>query len=282
VKSTGAADCEGLAQGARAFEQGLRDRGHVLGRTVTVKRSCPDSLRSYSDLVRQLADIVVAVESDAVVAVTGEILIVSVFGTGRPTLFSRLGAGAFEPFDRPSYSPADGKRLELLKALVPAMTRVAVLSEGSPVPAARVQWDAEGRRLDLSLRYFDVTGAQGLDNAIEAIRHARLQGVAFREGPLIATNHTLLMRSITNYHLPTAFAWTGFAEDGALLAYGVDVADLYRRLAGRIDELLRGVAPVRPPVEQPRLALAINARTARGLGVTIPAELRRQADRVIE
>ena len=164
----------------------------------------------------------------------------SVFGTGRPTLFSQLGADAF---GRPHYSSADGKRLEMLQALVPAMTRVAVLSEGGAVPVARVQWGADGRRLDLSLRHFDVTDAQGLDTAIETIRRARLQGVAFREGPLIVTNQTLLMRSITNYHLPFAFAWTGFAEEGALLSYGADVADLYRRFAGRIDERLRGSLP---------------------------------------
>jgi putative ABC transport system substrate-binding protein len=268
-----------LTQGVEAFEQGLRERGHVIGRTVRVERRCPNSIRSYAELVRQPADIVVAVESDAVVAANGEIQIVSVFGTGRPTFFSQLGAGTF---GRPHYSSADGKRLELLKALVPAMTRVAVLSEGGPVPVARVQWDAAGRRLDLSLRHFDVTDTQGLDAAIETIRSAHLEAVAFREGPLIATSHTLLMRSIANYHLPSAFAWAGFAEEGALFSYGADVTDLYRRLAGRVDELLQGSGPARPPVEQPRLALVINARTARALGVTIPAELRRQADRVIE
>jgi len=282
--STSSQGCNEPAAGIQAFKERLQELGYVIGQTVVVERRCSERLNEFLEASSRKAHVVISVSNDADMATHGTIQINTVRGLNVPIhmgTFSSLGRPSFIVPWPPSHVDADRRRLRLLKSIVPDATRFAVLTEHG-VPVARRDWGATAQGLDLHLLTLDIRTGEELDSAFVRMRRERIEAAVFRDGTLLLTDHRRVMQRIADKRLPTAFSLSRFADEGGLMSFGVDITDLYRRLAGRVDELLHGADAAGFPMETPKLQLVINLKTARTLGLTIPPPLLRQADHVIE
>jgi putative tryptophan/tyrosine transport system substrate-binding protein len=178
-----------------------------------------------------------------------------------------------------------GKRLELLKEIVPGMTRVAVLWNAAN-PANAAVWQetqATARALGLLLHSQDVQGPPELEDAFALMAQARPDALLVVWDALISMHVQQIVKFVTQEHLPSVFGVRGLAVAGGLMSYGVNRLDLYRRAAMYVDKILQGTKPADLPVEQPmKFELVINLKTAKELGLTIPPSLLLQADEVIK
>jgi putative ABC transport system substrate-binding protein len=176
------------------------------------------------------------------------------------------------------------KRLELLKEMLPRVSRVAVLS--NPVfPGTgldlRQTLDA-AQALGLTLENLEVRRAAELETAVTAARQ-RAEAVIPLADPFFTAHRARIVDLTARYRMPGMYYWRQFAEAGGLMAYGPNLLDLYRRAATHVDRILKGARPADLPVEQPtKFELIINLKTAKALGLTIPPSLLARADQVIE
>ena len=178
-----------------------------------------------------------------------------------------------------------GKRLELLKEMVPKLSRVAVLWNPQST-SATLNWKENqqpARQLGIQLHSLEVRSPNELDKAFEAATRARAGALAILPDPVITTNLKRIVDFAAKSRLPSIYQWSEFADAGGLVTYGPDRADLFRRAATYVDKILQGAKPGDLPVEQPRkLELVVNLKTAKALGITIPQSVLFRADRVIE
>ena len=176
-----------------------------------------------------------------------------------------------------------GKRLELLKVLVPRLKRVAVPWHPTN-PSNRIQLkgaQAAARTLGVRLEPVSILGPNDFDSAGKAVRGA--DGLLFLESPLFTTYRARLAELAGKSRLPAIYGQREYVEAGGLMSYGTQFHDLYRRAALHVDKILKGAKPADLPVEQPtKFELVINLKTARALGLTIPPSLLARADQVIE
>jgi putative ABC transport system substrate-binding protein len=276
------------------FRQGLWERGYVEGQNVVIEfRFTDGSLdqlpRLAEELLRSKVDVVVASAAPAALAVkraTTSVPIVFV-GVNDPVglgLVSSLGRPASNITGLATTSAAlAGKRLELLKEVVPRLRRVAVLWDPSN-PTNPVQLrDAEeaARTLGLQTQLVPVRGPSDFDSAHKAMRGT--DGLLRLDSPLFTTHRARLVGLAASSRLPTVSGIRDMAELGDLMSYGVDFPDLFRRTATHVDKILKGAKPSELPVEQPiKFEVVINLRAAKALGLTIPSSLLVRADQVIE
>jgi putative tryptophan/tyrosine transport system substrate-binding protein len=177
-----------------------------------------------------------------------------------------------------------GKRLELLKATVPGLARVAVLYNPVEVSAARQLRDTEAaaRGLGLQVHALEVRELDDFAGAFAAARQGHAEGVIVLAGPVLSDYRARLVDLAAQSRLPTMYWERAFAEAGGLMSYAASDHDLSRRAASYVDRLLKGAKPADLPVEQPtKFMLVINLKTAEALGITIPSTLLFQADEVI-
>ena len=177
------------------------------------------------------------------------------------------------------------KRLQLIKELLPTVTRIGVIGNpGDPSALIQIQ-DAEAaaRELKVQLRVFAVSEAAQLEPAFEAARSWRAQALVRLANP---TQTSLLARAIelaAKTSIPVMHSTPVDVKAGGLIGYGVDTLETYRRAAGYVDRILKGAKPGDLPVQQPtKLVLAVNLKTAAALGIKIPQAILVQADQVIE
>jgi putative ABC transport system substrate-binding protein len=176
-----------------------------------------------------------------------------------------------------------GKWLQLLKELVPPLTRVAVLRN----PAAGAGFL---RNIDIvapSLAVEPVTlatrDASEIARAIDTFAVRPNSGLIVLPDPIFLAHRRLIIDLAARHRLPSVYPFRLFAADGGLVTYGVDVRDQFRRAAAYVDRILRGASPMQLPVQAPdKFELAINLRTARALGIEVPLHLQQLADEVIE
>ena len=278
------------------FRQGLRDLGWVEGQNLVIEYRWAegrfDQLASLAeDLVRLKVDVIVAptsIYTGAAKRATSTIPIVFAshadpIGSGHVTNLARPGANitGFTII----MSETMAKSLELLKAAVPGLARVAVLwdpatpSHGPGVKAV----EAASHALGLQLQALAVRSATEFDNTFAAISKQRGGGVLVLSTPLFMGGAKRLGELALTYKLPTMFGAREHAEAGGLLSYGPDRADLYRRAATYVDKILKGAKPGDLPVQQAtKFELVINLKTAKALGLTIPPSLLGRADEVIQ
>jgi putative ABC transport system substrate-binding protein len=280
----------------QAFRQGLRDLGWVEGKNVSIEyryaEGRSDRLPGLAaDLVRLKVDIIVAaVTTDAVAAKNATAAIPIVMASaGDP-----VASGLVESLARPggnitglSQIAAElaGKRLELLKEMVPELSRVAVLWNPQS-PASTLSWkeiQLPARQLGVQLHSLEARSPNDFDKAFQDATRARAGALAVMPNPVFADNLGRIADLAAKSRLPSIFHLREFADSGGLVAYGPDRSDMFRRAATYVDKILKGAKPADLPVEQPtKFELVINLKTAKALGITIPPSILARADEVIE
>jgi putative tryptophan/tyrosine transport system substrate-binding protein len=280
-----------------AFRQGLRDFGYVEGKDIVIEwrhaEGNPDRLADLAaELVRLNVDIIVAPSYRGALAakqLTKSIPIV--MNTGAPielglvTSLARPGGNVTGVTD---LAPdLGGKRLELLKEIIPRLTRVAVLRPAGGLNAAVVfrEMESPAKALGLQLQSLEV-GSPNFDfeSAFESATRARAGALVVIGAPLFTAHHKRIADLALRHRLPSSHRWSDYAEIGGLMSYGVDRVDLYRRhIASYVDKILKGAKPADLPVQQPtKFELVINLKTARALDLVIPPAVLMEADKVIK
>jgi putative ABC transport system substrate-binding protein len=177
------------------------------------------------------------------------------------------------------------KRLELLKEAIPGIRRVAVLWDSSN-PVLKPEWEstqAAARLLGIQLISADGAGEQNFESAFALIARERPDALVAFVDLRLASYRQIVPEFALKQRLPTMFALHAFVQSGGLMSYAPDFADLCRRSAGYVDKILRGANPAELPIQQPtRYVLAINLKTARALGLRLPARILQRADEVID
>jgi putative ABC transport system substrate-binding protein len=283
-------------QRATAFRQALQELGWIEGRNIIIEYRWPiiDSAQVRAvaaEFVALNPDVIVTTGAPALAAVqeatrtipTVFVLVTDPVSDGFVTSLARPG-GNITGFTIFEHSMA-GKWLEMLKEVVPTMRRVAVM-QNPDHPA----WGAYLRAIEtvasalgVEVVPAPVNNAAEIERALEAF--ARIPGgglVLLPSG--VATNHRdLIIALATQYRIPSIYSLRFFAQSGALLSYGVVLAEPYRQAATYVDRILKGVRPSELPVQaSAKFELVINLKTAKTLGVEIPPTLLARADEVIE
>ena len=277
------------------FRQGLRELGYIEGRSVVVEyrylRGVADRAPTFAaELIRRKVDVLV-VEGTAATQLTKTVT------TAVPIVFvttsDPVGSGLVATLARPggnvtgtsTFLPEmSGAYLELLKAAVPQVTRVAVLwNPANPVITPALDEVREtARTLAVELHFLEVRRRKDLAGAFSSLMAWRAGGVLAMPDPVFGNELAHLSMLAAKHRVPAIYPGREFAETGGLLAYGPSFADNYRRAATYVDKILKGAKPADLPVEQPaKFDLVINLRTAWALGLTIPPSLLVRADRVI-
>ena len=276
------------------FRETLRSLGYVEGKNIVLEFRLADGKferlpELASDLVRLQVNVIVTDGGDGVTraAATATKTIPIVFGTasdpvasGLVTSFARPG-GNVTGFHL-SYVDLAGKRLQLLKEIIPAINRVAVLWDASTgEPQFRAVAEA-APSLGLQVVSLPVRGPADLDAAFETARRQRAGALLQLASRRLSDSRKVIAERALMYRLPGVFE-LGFADAGALASYGPSVSDNFRRAAVYVDKILKGAHPRDLPVEQPAtFHLVINLRTAKALGLTIPPSVLLQATQIIE
>ena len=286
------------SSGARwkAFRERLRELGYVDGQNVVFEpRWGNGQLPRLSSLAAELivakVDILVTAGSEAAIAAqhrTNSIPIV--MATGGDPVEMGLASSLARPAKNVTgvislIAQLTVKRLELLKQLIPRASRVALLRDPDNRSSAFSLRAAEGaaKPLGLVVQGFSVRNSRALEAAFVAIKRARSDAVIFGENTLFMADRGLIADLALSHRLPMMVAAKEYAEAGALLSYGTDYLDLFRRAATYVDKILKGAKPGDLPIEQPtKFELVINLKTAKALGLTIPPSLLQRADQVIE
>ena len=178
-----------------------------------------------------------------------------------------------------------GKRLALLKELIPQLSRVAVLVNPGfpPALAALEAMQGTARTLGMTVVRFDARGPSDLEGAFAAVIRARSDALVVTGGPVQFNMRTQIAQLSLRHRLPSISSITEDVEAGGLMSYGASLSDQWRRAATYVDKILKGAKPADLPVEQPtKFELIINLKTAKALGITVPSTLLARADEVIE
>jgi putative ABC transport system substrate-binding protein len=284
-----------LPENYRAFRDGLRDLGYVEGQNIALDMRIVEGPSDLPKLVEEVlgrpADIIVTVSARVTLAAraaTSTIPIV-MLGAGDP-----VGTGLVASLARPGGNVTglsllvpelSGKRLALLKELIPQAARIAVLANPAN-PVTVQQWretQEAAQRMGIALRLIEVRERNDLDGAISAAAQANVNAVDVLGDPVFVENSKQLAELTLKHRLP-AIAWQReFADAGGLTSYGPSFRDLWRRAASYVDKILKGATPANLPVEQPtKFEFVVNLKTAKALGLEVPTTVLARADEVIE
>jgi len=277
-----------------ALRKGLRDLGYVEGRNLVIKyRSADGRAERFPDLAAELVrlkvDLIVTRGTPAARAAKKATETI-------PTVMATMGDphAIVASFARPGgnitgattfSTELTGKRIELLKELVPKLSRVALLHNMGN-PAAPPEWEetkTAARFLGLKAELLDVRNEGDLGRAFELAVRRRVDGLVIGADALTQMHQQTIIDFVARNRLPSACPAREFVEAGGLIAYAVNYPDIYFRFASFIDKIFKGAKPGELPVEQPtKFELVINLKTAKALGLTIPPSLLGRADQIIE
>jgi len=278
-----------------AFRQRLRELGYLDWQTIALEvRWLEGRLERIPELVAELVglkvDVLVATNNSAALAAknaTGTIPIVIIAA-------DPVGQGLVASLSRPGgnvtglsvFSEAiTGKRLQLLKEVVPGLARIAVLR--NPMATSQtVFWqetDAAARKLGVVLKPLEVRGPTDFEAAFAAAKQSDAQALLALDDPLTIAYSDRIVALVAISRLPAMYGFREFPVFGGPMSYGPNQVDLFRRAATFVDQILKGAKPADLPVEQPtKFELVINLKTAKALGLTIPTSIMALADEVIE
>jgi len=279
-----------------AFRQGLRELGFVEGKNIVIEwRSAEgksDRLPGLAaELVRLKVDLVVSggvATTRAAKQATVTIPIVMMFDD------DPVGSGFVASLARPggnitglsTLSPEiSGKQLEILKEIVPKLSRVGVLGDVTRpgIPQALREINIAAAAFRVQVQYLEVRGSKDIEIAFRAAIKERVDAVLVLGSPVLTSERKQVVELAVKSRLPAIYAREEPVEDGGLMSYGVSIADLSRRTATYVDEILKGAKPADLAVEQPKnFELIINLKAAKQIGLTIPSNVLARADRVIK
>jgi putative ABC transport system substrate-binding protein len=282
-----------------AFRHGLRDLGYVEGRTVVIEYR--DAEGKFERLPALAAELV-ALKVDIIVAGGTPQPLAARQATGTiPIVFAGavdpVGSGLVASLARPGGNITGlslltpelvGKCLEQLKQAVPGVSRVAVLWQPGGL-GERTDKDmlkgaeVAARALGVGLQIVEARGPADFDRAFSDMTRARAGALTVLPSNMFFNERRRLVDLAAKNRLPAVYPLREYVDAGGLMAYGSDLADLFRRAAFYVDKILKGAKPGDLPIEQPtKFELVINVKTAKALGLTIPDSLLRRADEVIQ
>jgi putative ABC transport system substrate-binding protein len=179
-------------------------------------------------------------------------------------------------------SELDVKRLELLHEALPAAKRIGVLADPA-IPSTRPQLEEAARKLDLVLVVVDASNVDAVADALDALASANLDAVNVLASPLLSTLRQVIIKQLNQARLPAIYQFPEAAKEGGLLAYGARIEVGFQQVAGLVAKILRGIRAEDLPVEDvDKIDLVVNLKTAKALGIQVPAALLAQADEVVE
>jgi putative ABC transport system substrate-binding protein len=283
-----------IAGRIEAFRQGLRELNYVEGKNIVIDwlsaEGKGDRLTELAaELVRRKVDVIVTSGGSptrAAKAATSTIPIVMT-NEGDP-----VGAGLVASLARPggnitglsTFAPElSGKRLEILREVVPKLSRVAVLgTRGTPSSPVLRELEAVAKAFGVKLQYLDVQNPKDIETAFRAASKGRADAVLTVGNPILASQRTQIAELAVKNRLPAMYHQSFYVESGGLMFYGVNQLDLDRRAATYVDKILKGAKPAELPVEQPmKFEFIINLQAAKKIGLTIPPNVLVRANRVI-
>jgi putative tryptophan/tyrosine transport system substrate-binding protein len=279
------------------FRQGLKDTGYVERENVAIEYRWAENQMDRlpelaAELVRNTAAVIVATNtSSALAAKAATTTIPIVFIAAEDP----VGLGLVASLARPGgnltginffSNELNAKRLELLRELVPAATRVAVLvnpANATVTESTLRGVEAAARAMGLQIQVLNASTSREIDTAFATFAHERPDAVFVGVDPFLNGRRAQLVNLASRHAVPATFANRDFAEIGGLISYGTNIADAFRQIGVYTGRILKGAKPVDLPVVQStKFELVINASTARMLGLTVPDKLLATADEVIE
>jgi putative tryptophan/tyrosine transport system substrate-binding protein len=290
----GASTPSAWSEWVAAFNQGLRELGWIEGRTVVMEyRWAEGRSERYAEiaaeLVRLKVDVIVTAGAAVLAAKQATSVIPVVFALANDPVGIGLVASLTQPGGNVtglSNQSADlpGKRLALLREVVPNLRRLAILANVT-YPASALEMHEVGataRALGLEAITLEIKRSEDIVPALERLKGGADALYVCTE-PLVLANRMRINTMALGAHVPTIYAYREYVETAGLMSYGANIPALFRRAAELVDKILRGAKPADIPVEQPtKFDLVINLTTAKALGLTIPASLLATADEVIE
>jgi putative ABC transport system substrate-binding protein len=277
-----------------AFVQRLRELGWIEGRTIAIEYRWAEGrgerfAEIAAEFVRLNVDVIVTVGGAVLAAKQATSLIPIVFAAAADPVGSGLVASLARPGGNVTglssqFTDLAGKRLELLREMVPSLRRLAIMANAG-YPAAVLEMaevQATTRTLGLDVVTLELRRAEDIAPAFEALK-GRAEALYVCAESLVTTNRVRINTLALAARLPTMHSIREYVEAGGLMSYGPNFPDLWRRAGDLVDKILRGAKPADIPVEQPtKFDLIINLTTAKALGLDVPPTLLARADEVIE
>ena len=289
-------DAVSRAYRTEAFRQGLKELGYIEGKNIIIEyRFAEARSERLPELARELVglkvDIIFAVGAPAVEAAKNATLTIPIVTSSDDPVGRGLVAGLPRPGGNVTgltnlTHELVGKRLELLKEVIPGLSRVAVLcSLPSPGydPIGMREAKVAAQSLGVQLQVPEIKNRDDLEPAFAALKRDRGQALFMVRSPVVNDQLRRIVNLAAESRLPAIYDDKRFPQLGGLMSYGTDLADVDRRAAIYIDKILKGAKPPDLPIERPtKFELVINLKTAKALGLKIPAHLLMEADKVIE
>lgn len=286
-----------LGSAAEAFLQGMHDLGYVEGKNIVIEyRGDPERREDRlpelaADLVRLKVDVIVALDPPAARAAENATKTIPIImrSTADP-----VQAGFVASLARPGGNITGmtsistelyGKRLELLKEVIPRLSRVGVLRnpDRSDDPNNFKEMEIAARSINLQLQSLEVRGRNDFENAFSTARKARVEALITIRTPLFNDQRKRIAELAIKSRLPAIYDDHEYINAGGLMSYGTDLADLHRRAATYVDKILKGAKPADLPVERPKkFEFVINLKAAKQIGLIIPPNVLARADKVIK
>jgi ABC-type uncharacterized transport system substrate-binding protein len=277
------------------LRQGLRELGYVEGKNIFIEYRYADGKFDRipalaAELGRLKVDMIVSAGATNTRSAKEATTTIPIVMAQDP---DPVGSGFVASLARPggnitglSSLTADlsGKRLELLKEILPKLTRLAVLgTSASPGMAQQLkETEAAAGAFGMQFQFFDILVPKDIDAEFRAAIKWRADAVLVLRGPVLTSQRTQVVELAVKNRLPVTYPETEYVEAGGLMSYGVSNIDLFRRAATYVDKILKGAKPADLPVEQPtKFEFIINLKAAKQIGVTIPPNVLARADKVI-
>jgi putative tryptophan/tyrosine transport system substrate-binding protein len=279
-----------------AFRQGLRELGYIEGKNIIIEwRSAEGKPERRSELAAEL----VRLKVDAIVSAGPTVTRVVKEATSTiPIVMAQdtdpVSSGFVASLARPggnitgfaALAPEmSGKQLDLLKEIVPKLSRVAVIGNSTNPGDAQALRETvlSAGSFEMYLRYLDVLDPKDIETVFRAVAKGRADAVLLLGNPILNAHRKQIVDLAVRHRLPATYARPEFVDAGGLMYYGTNYNDLYRRAATYIDKILKGAKPADLPVEQAKkFEFVINLKAAKQIGLTIPPNVLARADKVIK
>jgi putative ABC transport system substrate-binding protein len=277
-----------------AFRQGLREQGWIEGQSLTIDyrwaHGDPQRIQALAaDLVQLKVEVIfttgthpirVVKQTTSTIPVVFVVLVDPV-ATGLVTSFARPGGNLTGLASQ--FEDLITKQPQLLKEALPAVSKIAMVHRPETAPGLLSAAEKAARNVGFSVRTFQVADVPQYENALRLAQRDRCGAILVLPSPIFSSQRAQLIGLAAKYRLPAIYEFKEFVQDGGLMSYGPNMTRMFRGAAGYVDRILRGARPGDLPIERPTtFELAINLKTAKTLGLTIPLSVLGRADQVIE